>query len=103
MVDTAVESHTSGSLGTHQVYGIQCDAAKFEQSERKQSKPLQDDQVDVEKNQVLERARQDICNACCVLEGIADLIEISCSIGSCSKYSEDDEEVEEREKEVLGY
>ena len=91
LVDIGTEAHTSRSLRTHPVYRIQCDAANLEKSERKQSKPLQDNQVDVEKNQILERACQDICNACCVLEGIPDLIEIPCSIGSCSKDSEDDE------------
>ena len=91
LVDISMEAHTSRSLRTHQVYWIQCDTANLEKSERKQSKPLQDDQVDVEKNEILERACQNICNACCVLEGISNLIEIPCSIGSCSKDSEDDE------------
>lgn len=98
-----MEAHTSRSFRPHQIYRIKCDTADLEKSEGKQSKALQDDQVDVEKNQVFERACQDICNACCVLEGIPNLIKIPCSIGSCPEHSEDDEQVEEREKEILGY
>ena len=103
LADTDIEARTSWGLCTHPVYRIQCDTAKLEKSERKQSKSLQNDQVDVEENQILERACQYICNACRVLEGISDLIEIPCGIGRCSKDSEDNEQVEESEKEVLGY
>ena len=84
-------AHTSRSLRTHQIYRIQCDTADLEKSEREQSKPLQDDQVDVKQDEVFERACQDICNACCVLEGIPNLIKIPRSIGSCPKNSEDHE------------
>ena len=101
--DTKTETRTSRSLCTSQVDWIQGDAAKFQQSKREQSETLQDDQIDVEENQILERACQDIGNTCCILECISNPIEVPPGIGSCSEDGEDDEKVEKREEEVLGY
>ena len=100
---TETETRTSRCLCTSQVDWIQGNAAEFQQSKWEQSEALQDDQIDVEENQSLERACQDIGNTCCILECISNPIEVPSGIGSCSEDGEDDEKVEEREEEVLGY
>ena len=94
---------TSRGLGTNEVYRIQRDAAKFEQSKGKQSKPLKYDQIDVEQDKVLQGSGQNKRNACGVFQRISNPGEVSLSVRGRPKDGEDDEEVEKSEEKVLGY
>ena len=64
---------------------------------------MQDDKIDVEQDQILERISQYISDAGSILERVANLRGILLGVGSGPKDGEDDKEIEEREEEVLGY